>query len=411
MFEPLIPLLGGEHTFAAVCSELRTVARTSGATAVGAAHVTCSDESEYECADAFRRDFCQEVLPRLKYGAHVPFRMANPGARYEWGCAAVAQDHFMTASARRGWLLMVVKVNTHVGVMRTGPDGIAFGRMDRYGDESSYCGAVHATLAGARIPFVESLASELRSDGLDRLAILRDEAVVAPHLSPLYGAIATARLHARRVAQDVQDLTRGMPDTRLAYLVLHGVTLNHSGMDTELLGGAYLLDRRKKGARDTYCGLGDDPRAYVLEEHGGRIRVTDNGCEKPRRARDHRRLAGEQLDAMRAELGHPGVREAVQDARTPQGTARQQASALLKPVLHTLAELTPVPAALFLFAEGLVGVHHVVRLHRAGDASARAEAARDVVEAFEAQLDELSAEDAARILDRLQQATNDTVPR
>lgn len=398
MLDALIPMIGGEHAFAAVCAELRGMARTSGATAFGAIHVTCSDESEFECGDAFRRDFTQETLPRLKYGSHVPFHISNPGARYEWGSMRVVHRHFVTAAARRGWLLVVAKVNTHVAVTRSGSAGVTFGRMDRYGRESTYCGAVHATLAGAHMPFAHALADELRSDGLDRLALLRDAAVVAPDRAPFYGAIATARLHARRITQDVQDLEHDHSTAPVAYLVLHAVTLNHPGPDTELVGGAYFLDRRGSEPEDRYVGLGDDPRAYVYEESGGRIRVTEPDCDRPRVARDHRRLAAAALASMARPLAHPRIEHAVREARASRGSA----AALLEPVLRALAEVAALPTALFLFAEGLVGVHHAVRLRRAGSPAAQREMVHDVVSDFEARLDELSPDDARRILARLE---------
>ncbi|MDJ0974619.1 MAG: hypothetical protein QNJ98_09185 [Planctomycetota bacterium] len=401
MLEALMPLIGREHPFAAVCAELRSLARASGATAFGALHVTCSDESEFECGDAFRRDFTQELLPRLKYGSHVPFHISNPGARYEWGSMQVVQAHFATRAARRGWLLVIAKVNTHVAVTQSGRDGVKFGLMDRYGDKSTYCGAIHATLAGAHLPFAHALADELRSDGLDRLALLRDEAVVPTRLASLYGAIVAARIHARRIAQDIQDLDDDPSGAPVVHLVLHGVTLNHPGPDTELIGGAYVLDRRGERPRDVYCGLGDDPREYVYAEVGGKVRVTGPGIDAPRAARDHRRLAAETLAGMDHPLAHAQAKAAVAAARSS-GPERATAAAILEPALVTLAEVATLPTALFLYAEGLVGVHHAVRLHNAGTHADREEAARDVVADFEARLDELSPEDAHRILDRLQ---------
>lgn len=400
MLDSLAHLTGSEHAFSEVAAELRRAARTSGLGAAGAFHVSCSDESEFEATDAFRRDFAQETLPRLKYGSHVPFRIANPGARYEWGSTAIAEDHFTTDAARRGGLFMVVKINTHVAVTRSGEGGLAFGHMERYGAPSTYCGAVGAVLGGGSgLPFVRDLEAELRSDGLDRVTILREADGFDAGLAPLYGALACARLHARRVVQDVQDGTHAVP---CMYVVIHGVTLNRSGMDTELIGGVYLLDRTGETPDDRYVGVGDDPRAYRFAEHGGKVQVTDDGCETPRAVRNHRALAAERLAAMGEDLTHPQVESAVNAAR--QAPPTSPARSLLKPALVALAEFTPIPAALWLFAEGLVGVHHAVRVNRAGSADHQREAARDIVSEFQEQVDAMSPEEARAVLERLQTA-------
>jgi len=398
MLERLRPLIGPEHTFSAVAAELRGLTRASGATAVGALHLTCTDESEYEGADAFRKDFAAETLPRLKFGQHVPFRLAIPGARYEFGSTGIAEEHFFTAAARRGWLLMVEKINTHVAVERAGAGGVAFGRMDRYGDASTYCGAIHALLAGSRLPSALALAAELRSDGVDRLAPLLDPACVARSHAPLLAAVALARLQARRIAQDVQDApARG----RVAHLVLHGVTLNRSGMDTELVCGAYLLDRRGTEPEDLYLGLGDDPRRYRLSEAGGTIRIDEGRDLELRPARDHRALSDAELARLRTRPVPSELEQAISRARAESSTVGPTARTLLAPLCGVLAEYTPVPAALFLFAEGLVGIHHAIRLRTHGSADEQTRAARNIVADFEAQLDRLSPADAKRIIERL----------
>ena len=58
-------LVGGEHDLAEVSREIRSAVRGLGATGVGGFLVTCSDESEYECSQAFERGFAfgQEAVP------------------------------------------------------------------------------------------------------------------------------------------------------------------------------------------------------------------------------------------------------------------------------------------------------------------------------------------------------------
>ncbi len=394
----LLELLGAEHAFAHVCAELRSAVRTLAPSAVGALQITCVDESEHECAEAFQRSFAQEMLPRLKYGSHVPMRIANPGGRYEWGAAGIAEDHFAIPASEHGFKVVVVKINSHVAVTRSGPEGLHFGRMDRYGAESTYCGAIHAAIDGADLPFVHDLDASLRSEGLDRLAALRDENVVQPEARALFGAVANARLQARHVVQDLQEHDAKTPTL---YLVLHGVTLNRTGLDTELIGGLYELDHRKALRVERYTGLGDDPAKYELGEHLSHLRVYDPSVHTPRAVRRHRALAAGRLKMMRVEdRTDPGpVRQAVQAARhTGRGAAARTA---LRALLFTLSEVTPLTAALFLFSEGLTGIHHVRRVHHGGSAEEQAREAREVLASMRRSLDRLSPEKIEQVLERL----------
>ena len=92
-----------------------------------------------------------------EFGERSVFRLANLGARYEWGAVHVAEEHYSTSAARNDFKLMVVKVNSHVCV-EPKTEGHDFGRMQRYDSESTYCGALHALLAGGRLPFAGDLS-------------------------------------------------------------------------------------------------------------------------------------------------------------------------------------------------------------------------------------------------------------
>lgn len=267
--ERLHTLLGGEHEPAAVARELLTAVRALAPATIGAALVTCSDESELEEAEAFQEGFAREALPRLKSGTRSPFRMANPGARYEEGAAAIAEAHFATPESAQGFKVLVGKVNGHVGVIDSEAERPRFGRLLRYGVESTCCGAIDALLQGSDLPFVRDLRDALRSDGRDRVAELHE---VEEPLRPLFGAMVSARVQARRLAADVR---RHVPETPTLYLLLFGVTLNKAGPDTEIPAGLYVIDRRTDTPEERYRGLGDDPRAYVLATEEGRLCIDD----------------------------------------------------------------------------------------------------------------------------------------
>jgi hypothetical protein len=341
---------------------------------VGAMQITCADETEVECVRAFRRGFAQFVLPSLKSGVQAPFTLANLGGRYEWGAAGVAEGHFATGpSATRGKLL-VVKVNAHVGcepLPSTATSAVrdlkfALGRRNRYQNDTTCCGLLAALLSGATGPVVDQVRELFASEGKDRLGTILDEAVIVPELRPLVAAVVSARLQARVALLDIQDHAAATPTS---YLVVACVTLNRPGPDTEILCGAYYLDGTDDRDEVTYQGLGDDPAAYDIAVERGRFVVRDEHIEAPRAARDHRAMVREEWKRRHAAtVGQTLADDRLESLRLSvlSGEHRNAATAkrLLGMSLPVLAEIAPVPAAILMFAEGALGIHHVFRVHR-----------------------------------------------
>ena len=89
--ERLYRLIGREQDIEDISRSLYAYASESGAPAVGALHLTCSDESERECIESFQQCFVRDLLPDLKLGSKAPFRTANLGGRYEWGAVGLAE--------------------------------------------------------------------------------------------------------------------------------------------------------------------------------------------------------------------------------------------------------------------------------------------------------------------------------
>lgn len=252
----------------------------------GALHLTCSDESEKECRDALQRNFAGHLLPRLKLGARSIFRLANLGARYEWGAVHIAEDHYSTAAARKHFKLMLVKINAHVCADDTA-EGIRFGRMKRYDSHSTYCGALHSYMAGGRLPFTTDLAEAFGSEGRDRLAALLDEDRVPPECRSLFVAVASARIQARRAFIDIQDRK---PTSPTQFIVMPCVTINRNRKDDEIVCGLYRGDWRTDSPVFEYRGLGDEPARYRMKRGTGGIVLEDDGIAVSRPARDHRSL-------------------------------------------------------------------------------------------------------------------------
>ncbi len=304
--EKLHKLIGRSFDVDDVARALYGFACDVAAPVTGALHLTCSDESEKECRDALQRNFAGHLLPRLKLGARSIFRIANLGARYEWGAVHIAEEHYSTAAARKHFKLMLVKINSHVCADDT-VDGLSFGRMKRYDSHSTYCGALHSYMGGGSLPFTTELAEAFGSEGRDRLAVLLDDGVVPPECRSLFVALVSARIQARRAFIDIQDRK---PSSPTLFIVMPCVTVNRNRKDDEIVCGLYRADWRSDSAVFEYRGLEDDPAGYRMTSGTGGIVIEDDGIAATRPARNHRML----VKQLWEDNGAPGgaVGEAVE---------------------------------------------------------------------------------------------------
>lgn len=405
--ERLTAVLGRELDIDDSARRLYRFARDTRAPIVGAMLVTCADESERECADAFRHQFSEHLLPHLKFGERSHFRIANLGGRYEWGAAAIAEQHYAGAAAGAPFKLVLVKVNAHVSVDGTG-GGVRYGQMARYAGESVYCGALDALLTGSSAPFADDLAEAFASEEVDRLACLCDQERVDPSVGSLFAALASARLQARRALVDIQDRR---PLTPTVFVVLPSVTLNRRTRDGELLCGVYRADWTGDAAEITYQGLGDDPAAYQFERGTGRVAVSDPGIDVVRPARDHRALAltqwaetaGPAAPAATADdaEAHARLDELVREGASRKHDKLEYASPMLAGLLNVVSMIDPVLGATVMFAQGVAGIHHLFRIHRISRNLGDDGDAHRVLDEAQANLDRLPPERARQVVDVL----------
>ncbi len=393
----LTDMLGCEYELDHVSRAIKYHVVSQQPAVVGAMHVTCSDESERECAESFQQWFCQELLPELKYWSKSPFRSANLGGRYEWGAVPIAEHHFATQESSRSFKLMVIKLNAHVSAVDT-PRGARYGRMDRYDGESVFCGAMHALLDGGDLPFLNELQEAFQSEGRDRLQPLRDPQQVDPALRALLTAAVSVRLQARRAMLDIQD---HQPRTPTLYYVLPCVTINRRQRDTELVCGIYTADHRDATRRDEYFGLSDDATRYQVTFRSRMLRITDKALAAPRQARDHRQLVHERWrrtvgQALRDNARCAAILRDASDKRR-----RQYAISMAQSLVWALAEVAPIPAVAMLFAHGVAGMHQVYRAHRLGQEAAGHDAANDMLVELKQRVEQLSPEKANALLDAL----------
>ena len=264
-------LIGREVELPQVTRAIRLFAEAMDASTVGGYHITCSDESEWECARVFGRLFGQELLPRLKMDRASVFRTMNLGGRYEQGAIHIAEHHYATFATGQSPKVMVAKVNSHSAV-RCREDGPHYGMLKRYGNDSACCGALVSLLQGKRLPATDELAELFARDGRDRLAELRDEEQVPPRHRVLLAAVANARLQADRI---VEDIRRQAPASPTVFVILPCVTINHDEPDNEIVVGQYGIDATGGELNVKYQGFGDSPSDYRVEFERGRLRISD----------------------------------------------------------------------------------------------------------------------------------------
>jgi hypothetical protein len=394
-------IVGAERSLEGVCQAIHLSVVERHPQIVGAMHVTCADESEHECASAFQRCFVKYMLPSLKFAQQSAFRIANLGGRYDWGAVRIAEQHYANADRTGSRRLMVVKVNSHVGVS-DGPGGAStYGIMERYGSDSRCCSALHALLAGDTRPFVENLAEGFVSEGPDRLAALTDGHRIEPAFRLLYTAMVSARLQARKVILDVQDFK----ESRTEFLVIPCVTLNRPARDTEIVCGFYLSTPGQVDKEPDYYGLGDDPTLYEHQIKNGRLVITDDQIGSTREARDHRQLALAQWHELtrdkRVTLDDARLRRARHEAAKHTGPYHERARMLLRTLLTVLAEVDPVSAAILLFAHGSVGIHHAFRVHRLARQLEDSHEAQKVLKELRSKIDTLEPEQAEAMMEVL----------
>ena len=124
-------IVGAERSLEGVCQAIHLSVVERHPQVVGAMHITCADESENECVSAFQRCFVKYMLPSLKFAQQSAFRIANLGGRYDWGAIRIAERHYVNSDGAGSRGMMVVKVNSHVGVLDRPGERTTYGILER----------------------------------------------------------------------------------------------------------------------------------------------------------------------------------------------------------------------------------------------------------------------------------------
>ena len=187
------------------------------------------------------------------------------------------------------------------------------------------------------------------------------------------------------------------------YLVVPCVTLNRTDRDTEIVCGFYLMDHRSEQRKEAYFGLEDDPAAYKVRYETNRLRVRDDQLGTPRPARDHRQLV---LEQWRQRQREPlPEHEQLEEVRRAVADRKHHHNHYVRPLLRTLllavGQVSPVTAAVLLFAQGAVGIHHAYRAHRLARELAGDEEARKILQDVHAKVDNLDPDHARALIELL----------
>ncbi|MCH9023238.1 MAG: hypothetical protein IID32_10820 [Planctomycetes bacterium] len=399
--QDLYKLVGKEHPLVKVSQALQFFATSMNPSVVGAIQITCADETEFECIEAFQQGFVRFQLPRLKFNLQRPFHLTNLGGRYEWGAVRVAEQHYAVQRSSDKPKLLVVKINAHVGLEVT-DSTYCFGKIKRYGQESTCCSALSELLHHAPDPFTVQLKEDFHSEGIDRLESLGDEKIIDPGHRALFAAIVSVRLQGRKVILDIQDYT---PVTNTTYLVLSCVTINRiDRVDTELVCGCYRAVNAGKQQEVRYYGLGDNPADYKIDYKDRGLSVSDSPLASDRPARNHRQMIREQYerksggksipvkDERLVKIGHEFARNK---------SHKKLNRSLLKALLLILSEVSPVPAAVLLFAHGAAGIHHTFTVHRLAKEFEGSQQAREILSEIHGQVDQLDPDEAEALIELL----------
>jgi hypothetical protein len=377
--------------------------------------VTCSDEYQGELRASFDRDVAQPIMASRTLQQRRIFSVANMGGRVEPGALKLASDHFTVKSAKAGAKLLLVEIAAHVGKI-VDEHEVRFGILDRFGLASPCCGALTLLLAkpsaadAVRHPWFDQLNAFF---GPVRLEALRRDA------SPMQ-MVKTAIVHAvLQVESAITDLLREPPITPTHIVIVPLVVINQRGPDSAFIAGWHHLyvengDLSVRGG----TSLRSTPAALEVALESARLRV-ENGAdyaadEARRRASkpsiEHvqllRELAARSSDVAHA-LSNDETRAEIARTANRWRTCRASgelpavyARPILRGLLHRCARRDP---ALGLAVLAVSGAHTprgrelAAFLERSHAADARRVSFHD----HEAELQELEAVEAGRLLDAL----------
>lgn len=258
---PLDEVVGRELELGLLTTRLAEVVRAAAFPTVGMVHITCADEAQHRVVGKVQQLLVEPHVTPMASGERTAFRLQNLGGHHEFGALSIAEDHWAGAHDElAGPKLMVVRVDSHVGV-DTAEDGHpVYGRFLRFGRASVACGALHAVLRGVAMRGAEGFM-----DHHTRARTLTDSFDETSRM--LAAAVCRAELSAQDCLHEIAELDH---DTPTVWLVVATVTMNHPDRHSSMLTGVAV-----RGEDTTHDHrLGVDVLRYRIGHEDDRAVVT-----------------------------------------------------------------------------------------------------------------------------------------
>ena len=244
--ESLYKLLGSEVQLDDTMRALSFAVRALRPPMVGALQVTCSDESEKECCDAFQRRFVQQFLPSLKFGGHFPFRTANLGGRYEWGSIRIAENHLAAQPKKNAFKVNLINVNIHditdeseyIAALGKDEAKIKVAEQERDGDIGNATAVQGENEAGVKIAQSNADRREKEAEA-ERQATAAEKVTAAQALQEAYAAEEAAERERAKREEATQEAN-----------VLVAAEIEKKRIETLAEADAEKIRRLKKGEAD-----------------------------------------------------------------------------------------------------------------------------------------------------------------
>ncbi len=165
------------------------------------------------------------------------------------------------------------------------------------------------------------------------------------------------------------------------------------------------MDGRHGANEADNFGLGDDPGEYEVQIRHQRLEISDEQVDTERQSRDHRALVRAAWHKRSGGKPTPVRDDRLKRIREDVGKNKHRnprhSRALLRAALPILAELAPIPAAILMFADGAVGIHHAFRVHKLAREMGSSADARKIVDEIHRKIDGMEPDRAEALIEML----------
>ena len=132
--------------------------------------------------------------------------------------------------------------------------------------------------------------------------------------------------------------------------------------------------------------------------------MTDDHLQQPREARDHRVIVAKQWRERHPQpefTSDQRFKQIADDTQKKPIDTPQLAHETLKTLLWLAADVAPIPLTIMLFAKGIVGIHHLYRVHKFARGAGGSDDAREIIAEVTEQVTKLPVEQTRETIDSI----------